>query len=272
MDTGAPITPGADWRELLADPGERDHTVQLYSDLGFLTHAVGHYAGTGLARGDAVVVVATPDHRQAIVQRLAADGFEVDRLIESEQLTVLDAAETLSRCMVNGAPHAGRFMPLLGDTITRAAGRYPRVRAYGEMVNLLWEKGELPAALRLEELWNDLGATHTFSLHCAYAMDAFDRGTHCGALHGVHHAHSHLIPVEDYSRFDEAVNRALADVLGPAEAVVLKPVLVARHRSGAHMPAAQAAILGLTEVLPTAADAVLLRARRYYGAPAAARA
>jgi hypothetical protein len=49
---------------------------------------------------------------------------------------------------------------------------------------------------------------------------------------------------------------------------VLKSVLMARQRSGSHMPGAQAAILGLSEVLPTAADAVLLRARRYYGAPA----
>lgn len=269
----AATTPGGDWRDLLASPGERDHSVQLYSDLGFLTHAVSHYAGAGLARGDAVIFVATPDHQQAFAQRLAASGFDVHRLCERGQLTILDAAETLSRFMVNGRLEAGRFMSFVGAIIdqARAGGRYPRVRAYGEMVNLLWEKGELPAALRLEEMWNELSATHAFSLHCAYAMDNFDRGTHCCALQSVHHAHSHLIPVEDYSRFDEAVNHALADVLGPAAAIVLKSVLVARQRSGSHMPAAQAAILGLSEVLPTAADAILLRARRYYGAPIAGR-
>jgi DcmR-like sensory protein len=262
----AATTASGDWRDLLANPGERNHSVQLYSDLGFLTNTVGHYAGAGLARGEAVVFVATPEHRQAFVQRLSASGFDVERCRERGQLTLLDAAETLGRFMVNGSPDARLFMPVVGGILdrSRAGGRYPRVRAYGEMVNLLWEKGELPGALRLEELWNQLGATQAFSLHCAYAMDNFDRGTHCGALHGVHHAHTHLIPVEDYPRLDEAVNHALADVLGPAAAIVLKSVLVARQRSGSRMPPAQAAILGLSELLPTAADAVLLRARRYY--------
>jgi hypothetical protein len=264
-----PTTPSGDWKALLESPGERDHTVQLYSDLGFLTNAVGYYAGSGLTRGDAVIFVATPEHRQAFSQRLTANGFDVERLQARGQLTILDAADTLSGFMVNGMPDAKRFIPLVGGVIeaARAGGRYPKVRAYGEMVNLLWQKGELPAALRLEELWNELATTHAFSLHCAYAMDTFDREMHCEALHGVHHAHSHLIPVEHYQRFDDAVDRALADVLGPAEALVLKSVLIARQRSGSHMPASQAALLGLSEMLPRAADAVLLRARRYYGAP-----
>jgi hypothetical protein len=273
MQCTASTTPGGDWRDLLAQPNEGDHSVQLYTDLGFLTQAVSHYAGAGLTSGDAVIFVATPKHRQAFAQRLAADGFDVDQLTRQGQLTILDAADTMSRFMVNGRPDAVRFIPLIGSVINvaRAGGRYPRVRAYGEMVNLLWEKGELPAALQLEELWNHLRTTHAFSLHCAYAMDVFDRGAHCAALHSLHHAHSHLIPVEDYTRFDEAINHALADVLGPAAAIVLRSVLVARQRSGSRMPAAQAAILGLSELLPTAADAVLSRARRYYGAPIAGR-
>jgi hypothetical protein len=266
------VTTG-DWRDTLANPGERDHSVQLYSDLEFLTRVVSHYAGTGLARGEAVLLVVTPGHRQAFTRQLAGDGYDVERCRERGQLTILDAAETLSRFMVNGTPDAGRFMPLIGGVIdrARAGGRYPRVRAYGEMVNLLWEQGALPAALQLEALWNELGATRAFSLHCAYAMDNFALSTHCGALHGVHHAHSHLIPVEDYPRLDEAVDRALTDILGPAGAIVLKPLLIARQRTGARMPAAQAALQGLSELLPTAADAVLSRARRYYEAPLPAR-
>lgn len=262
------ITADADWRELLANPGDRDHTVQLYSDLGFLTSAVSHFAGTGLSRGEAVFFVATPEHGTAFVRRLAANGFDVQEARKRGQLTILDAAETLSKFMVNGVPDGKRFTPLIGGIIDRARARYPRVRAYGEMVNLLWQQGKLSPALQLEELWNELGRTRPFALHCAYAMDNFDRATHCCALHDVHHAHSHLIPVEHYGRFDTAVNRALSDVLGPTGALVLKSVLMSRQKSGSRMPGAQAAILGLSEMLPTAADAVLSRARRYYAAPA----
>jgi hypothetical protein len=268
MSNTGPITPAADWREILANPGERDHSVQLYTDEGFLANAVAHYACAGLARGEAVVFVVTPAHRNAFSQRLVANGYDVDRLSASGQLTLLDAAHTLASFMVSGAPDDGRFMPLMEGVLDRAAARFPRTRAYGEMVNLLWQKNELTAALQLEDLWNELGRRRPFSLHCAYAMDNFDRATHCCALHGVHHAHSHLIPAEDYSRLDSAVNRALSDVLGPTEALVLKSMLVARQQTGSRMPGAQAAMLGLSDVLPAAADAVLSRARRYYGAPA----
>jgi hypothetical protein len=266
MNTTEPVTADGDWRQILAEPGERAHTVQLYTELAFLTNAVTHYAGTGLARGEAVIFIAAPRHREAFLHQLTREGFEVELLRREGQLTVLDAAETLSRFMTGGRPDRTRFTPLIGEILDRAAARYPRVRAYGEMVNLLWEQGELDPALELEDLWNDLGSTRAFSLHCAYAIDNFDPSSHCCALKGVRHSHSHLIPVEDYGRLDVAVTRALADVLGPTEAIVLKSVLQARHRSGAQMPGAQAALLGLTEVLPSAAEAVLPRARRYYGA------
>jgi hypothetical protein len=169
---------------------------------------------------------------------------------------------------VSGAPDAERFTPLIGGIIEQTGSRFARVRAYGEMVDLLWQKGELAAALQLEELWNDLAKAHPFALHCAYAIDNFDRAAHCCALQGINHVHSQLLPVEDYSRFDRAVNRALADVLGTTEALVLKSVLIARQPHHSQMPGAQAALMGLSEVLPTALDAVLARARRYYGTPA----
>lgn len=79
----------------------------------------------------------------------------------------------LDRLMVNGSPDANLFQSLIGGIIdaAHAGGRFPRLRAYGEMVNLLWEKGELAAALHLEELWNHLCKQRPFYLHCAYEMD-----------------------------------------------------------------------------------------------------
>ena len=268
MSSVGAVTAIGDWRSILADPGEREHSVQLYTNEGFLTSAVGHYAAVGLRRGEAIVLVVTPGHHVALVQRLVTDGFDVAQLTDQGQLTILDAAETLSCIMVDGTPNAEQFMPLIGGVIERAASRYARVRAYGEMVDLLWQKGELTPALQLEELWNDLAKVRPFALHCAYAIDNFDRAAHCCALHGIHHAHSQLLPVEDYSRLDIAVNRALSDVLGSTEALVLKSVLIARPQHGSRMPGAQAAHMGLSEVIPTALEAVLARARRYYGTPA----
>jgi hypothetical protein len=264
MNETTPITPGSGWKTLMERPPEHAHTVQIYSDLAFLGGVVSHYASAGLAAGEAVVLVVVPEHVSLFLTRLGAAGLDVAALRRNGQLVLLDAHDLLARIIANGVPSAALFGPLLTDIIERARARYPRVRLYGEMVNVLWGRGELSAAIALEGLWNDLGRQHAFSLHCAYAMDNFDAAAHCGALHDIHHAHSHLIPADDYGRLDAAVNRALADVLGPSVAVVMRTTLAARQRTGAAMPPAQAALLNLSDVLPSAAYAVLSRARRYY--------
>jgi len=41
------------------------------------------------------------------------------------------------------------------------------------MVDVLWRDGQRTAALRLEELWNDLQTRHSFALLCAYAIGNF---------------------------------------------------------------------------------------------------
>jgi anti-sigma regulatory factor (Ser/Thr protein kinase) len=46
------------------------------------------------------------------------------------------------------------------------------VRAFGEMVALLWGAGNVKAAMALESLWNDLAASRQFSLLCAYPTSA----------------------------------------------------------------------------------------------------
>jgi hypothetical protein len=258
-----PITQKVDWRELLASPDPRAHTVQLYSDAGFLASAVSHYAATGLRRGEAVIIVATPEHRQDFTERLRAAGINLEAACSTRQLIVLDAAETLARCVQHGKPEWSCFEPVIGSLLDQLGG-FPRVRAYGEMVNLFWENGDLSNAIRLEELWNELGQNREFALHCAYAMDNFQSGNGCHALCDVNHTHTHVIPVEDYQRLDRAVHRALAEVLGPAEAVVLRSVLAARNRE--RMPEAQAALIGLSKLLPGASEAIVSRARRYYQA------
>ena len=44
------------------------------------------------------------------------------------------------------------------------------MRAFGEMVTLLWEAGNLPAAIRLEQYWDDLTQAGLVSLFCAYPV------------------------------------------------------------------------------------------------------
>jgi signal transduction histidine kinase len=67
------------------------------------------------------------------------------------------------------------------------------------MVALLWIEGNADAAIRLEELWNDLARTHAFSLRCAYPMSSFCRGEHGDLLLKICAEHSVVIPGESYT-------------------------------------------------------------------------
>jgi len=76
--------------------------------------------------------------------------------VEQGRYISLDAADTLSKFMVNGTPDPILFSELIGATVSRAAaavrGEHSRVAAYGEMVSLLWAEGEYEAVVRLEQL------------------------------------------------------------------------------------------------------------------------
>ena len=78
-----------------------------------------------------------------------------------------DAEQTLGKFTQEGTPNWQRFHALVGGAIAEMRLQYPNVRAYGEMVDLLWRDGNPEGAIALEEHWNDLGTLFTFSLLCA---------------------------------------------------------------------------------------------------------
>src|SRR2546421_9846668 len=164
----------ANWPELLQEPAGADHLVQVYRDERFLYEAVAEYAGTGLRRAEGVIVIATPSHRAGFMRKLEDDGIAAREAVQRGRLLMVDAAETLARVTPGGMPDWQTFHALVGGLIAKMRLEYPTVRAYGEMVDLLWQRGERDAALRLEEFWNDLLKLQTFSLLCAYYMDNLD--------------------------------------------------------------------------------------------------
>ncbi len=170
------------------------HFVQFYEHDEFLTDRVAKFLGQGLQEGDIVTVIATASHATAYRQRLESRGIDVASACATGQLTFLDADETLGMFMRNGAPDARLFESSVGRTIEtnarNAKGR--KLRAYGEMVDVLWQRGQKTAALELEELWNGLQARHSFSLLCAYAMASFYKEP--ADLQRVCGAHTHVMP------------------------------------------------------------------------------
>lgn len=179
------------WKDWLAEPLGRDHLVHTYTTEITLVEALALFAGAGLARGDSVVLVAARDHATAVRERLSADGHETADLERWGRLRVLDAAEMLSEFLVDGLPDADRFRALSQSLVadSRAASPHGRVRIYGEMVNLLWRRGDEGAAVQLEALWNEASRSYAVPLLCAYRVDE------ARPLPEVlHRAHTHVVP------------------------------------------------------------------------------
>lgn len=236
------------WTEVLREPSHGDHIVQTYQDPAFLAEAVAEYLGTGLHRGEAAIVIARPAHAARFLEKLAGMG-------EPGQLLVLDAEQTLARFMVDGMPQWNPFREVIGGLIAQVRLQYPAVRAYGEMVDILWQQGNRDAAIRLEEYWNELTRLQTFSLFCAYAMDALDAKSYSG-LESVCSAHTHFIPTRDERQLNQAVNEASVRVLDEPLAKILLS-LAASHQTATKMPTGQATLLWLSQNMPRTADKVL---------------
>lgn len=195
--------PRSDW----SDMGEAEHFVQFYETDLFLMNSLGGFISTGLRAGDGCMVVATKAHRDELDTRLQAYGLDVAAATASGQFISLDAMETLSKFMVDGLPEPARFGEIFGGLIKRAGEGRGRVQAFGEMVALLCAEGNQSAAIRVEELWNNLQETHRFALFCAYPMHDFGRDALAKPLGEVCAAHSRVIPAESYSAVDHPDDR-----------------------------------------------------------------
>jgi anti-sigma regulatory factor (Ser/Thr protein kinase) len=61
------------------------------------------------------------------------------------------------------------------------------------MVALLWEAGDVLAAIELETAWNDLARELPFALLCAYRSESVRGREHARALHEVCHLHTSVV-------------------------------------------------------------------------------
>jgi hypothetical protein len=247
------------WQELLRAPQDGDHIVQVYQDRAFLASAVAEYVGTGLRKGEAAIVIARPDHADAFRYALGALGIDLEAALGSGQLRLLDAETTLQRFLHKGTPQWVPFREIVGGAIADARCQFPVVRAYGEMVDILWQRGERGAAIRLEEFWNELGKLQTFSLFCAYYLDNLDGDAYAG-LDCICKVHNHLIPAREYDKFDDRVARASEKVLEPTLARMLLS-MAAINRPQAQMPLGQAMLFWLQKHMPMTAQKVLAEVR-----------
>jgi len=178
-----------------AAPGQ-EHAVIFYDHGAELVDALAAFVVDGLALDEQSVLVVTAAHRDLLRAELARRGPQMSRLLSARQLVLLDADETLAR-IVSDQPAAGSRLHGAGDLLASIdAGERP-LRIFGEMVAILWRRGDAIAAMELEAVCNQLWSTHGVTLLCAYPVDALGRAT-LAELDRLCDVHSRLDPPGSY--------------------------------------------------------------------------
>ena len=169
------------------------HAVQFYDDEKALYATVAGFLGQGLVDEQPAILIATVAHCGPILDELKGRMLDVDHAQGSGDLIVLDAEETLAQFMRDDVPSADAFESTVGDLIRRLLVKRAKptlIRAYGEMVDVLWKDGKPDAAIRLEILWNLLADRFGFALLCGYSMGHFYKDV---GHHEVREQHTHLV-------------------------------------------------------------------------------
>jgi hypothetical protein len=152
----------------------RGHAVNFYALDTEGVDAVARYVAAGWTAGECVIVVATRDHRSAIEARLLELGSDPRAELARGRYFPRDADTTLRSLLTGGGFDGSRFREVAGAMLEEAGAGGAPVRAFGEMVALLWQRGSIEDALELEMQWNQLMADHDFDLLCAYPTGVFD--------------------------------------------------------------------------------------------------
>jgi hypothetical protein len=206
---------------LLSEPPPHAHAVQFYDDEPFLLETVGFFLSAGLAAGEGGLLIATPAHVQGILSQM--DPTARDRALASGQLLLVDAEALLARFMRGDEPVESALEAavaqvfdglLAGEWAAEAArrGLPRRVRAFGEMVDLLWKRGNPAAALRLEEYWNSVIARHDLALLCGYSMRNFYKADDTAPFGEVCRLHTHVMPTEHFAKGGADVFERLREI------------------------------------------------------------
>jgi hypothetical protein len=184
------------WRETSSDIfwGEIapcDHVVQIYENEYEFIDMLAGFVNGGIVSGDGVIVIATKAHRKALEEKLKAQRINIDSYLYHQYFPI-DAEVLLSTFMVNGWPDEKLFMRQVADLLKIVRMYNRKVRAFGEMVAILWAQGHNGATVQLERLWNKFCEKEMFCLLCAYPNSGFTSDIHTSMEH-ICSAHSKMI-------------------------------------------------------------------------------
>ena len=171
-----------------------EHVVQIYGDDRIFLDGLAGFVSHGLRQGEAAVVIATALHLHGLEARLRASGIDVDQAMAENRYIPRLAEDILERFMDKDWPDEALFFGVVDELLAKAQGGGKRkVRAFGEMVAILWARGNHAATIHLELLWSKVCASERFALFCAYPRDTFSKNA-TESIVEICRIHSHVAP------------------------------------------------------------------------------
>jgi hypothetical protein len=176
-----------------------EHILQIYDDDNSFLDVLTDFVGVGINAGEGVIIIATQAHLKGLESRLNAHGLNVPALIANNTYIPYDAEETLSKFMVDGWPDRNLFTQVITDVIIKAKAGNRKIRAFGEMVAILWAQGNSGATVNLEHLWNKLCEKEHFCLFCAYPKSGFTQNSSESMMH-ICNSHTRMVKGKSSAR------------------------------------------------------------------------
>jgi hypothetical protein len=187
-------------RGLSAASADCGQSVHFYENDSALLESLSEFAGAAPGAGGSAIVIATRTHRRGLADLLKDSGIDLQLATDNKRYIALEAEETLARFTPGGRPDEALFRALIEPELLEARSGRLREKAplvaFGEMVALLWADGKREAAIRLEQLWNELARDCPFSLRCAYPIGTFGDDPQGELFRKVCAQHTNVIPTE----------------------------------------------------------------------------
>jgi hypothetical protein len=245
----------------LVDAPAGRHLAQFHRDADALTESAFVFLEAGLRQGNSVMVIAAAQRIEQLFDRLAAGKLHPKSLCDSGQLAVLDAAPVIEQCVVAGGAEWARFRGLLAPVLARLRLRGHGTRIYGELANLLWQNDQTEAAIQLEDFWNALAGSFSFTMYCGYVMDTHCEKAYAAPLEELGRTHSDILGTTDDQRFGEALDRASKELFGIS---LTQMAGVSRQDGARRFPSGQRAMLWVKRNLPMSTSQLAERARQFF--------
>lgn len=156
-------------------PSRRRHEALFYSSEAQLLGQWAAVAEDALMTDATFLLLATDEHQEQLRAMLQGRGMNLAGAIREGRYVSLNNAETLSQFMIGDRLDETRFWNTATSVvlgIVRAStAEHPSVVVCGECAPLLCAHGNAEAAVRLEQLWDELTRMYRLDTFCGYASD-----------------------------------------------------------------------------------------------------